>query len=299
MLKQYSLAGRCALHGLASSQRILGRLTGALLVWALVMILFPACATNASGQTIPTSLRYSGTSFIRSHGQQTLTAVLTDSTRNVPVPYRAINFVLNGITVTATTDDKGVATANFNFEREVPARDLRLRVTYAGDDDYEGSTGTWVVPVIPDNAFVIWGGNSDGLQLGQDVNFWGHSWADQVTDGQFGANPSFKGFAEEIEAAKFSSCQPIATLADLTPGCWQTKPGNSFPPAAPLPTTIEVIVSTAIVKSGPTIFGNIACTATLLVDASPAYGPDPGHPGFGTIQALNNCPSPPAPPVNQ
>jgi hypothetical protein len=288
MSKHYFLAVRRGLHGLSGAKSILGCFTGTLLVGALVMTVLPVHAVKASGQGAPTSLRYSGTSYIRSHGRQTVTAVLTDPTQNVPVPARTVSFALNGIITTATTDDNGVATANFNFEPELPAGALPLQVNYAGDNTYEGSDDTWIVNIFPSVPFVIWGGNSEKLKVGQDVNFWGHSWADQVTGGQFGANPSFKGFADEVAVTPFAQCQTTATIATLTPGCWQTKPGNSFPPAT-LPATIEVIVSTAIVKSGPNIFGNIACTAILDVDASPAYGPNPGHPGFGKIRELDNC----------
>jgi RHS repeat-associated protein len=45
-------------------------------------------------------------------------------------------------------------------------------------------------------------------------------------------------------------------------------------------------VSTSIAKSGSTIYGNTAATVVLQVDTASAYGPDPGHPGYGTVIAV-------------
>jgi RHS repeat-associated protein len=67
--------------------------------------------------------------------------------------------------------------------------------------------------------------------------------------------------------------------------CWTSKPGNSSPPAS-IERYISVIVSTSIVKNGGSIDGNIAAVVVVRVDASPAYGNDPGKPGYGTIVAV-------------
>jgi RHS repeat-associated protein len=45
-------------------------------------------------------------------------------------------------------------------------------------------------------------------------------------------------------------------------------------------------VSTSIAKQGSTIYGNVAATVVVQVDPTSPYGPDPGHPGFGTIAAV-------------
>ncbi|MGC4114780.1 MAG: hypothetical protein QM765_09255 [Myxococcales bacterium] len=39
---------------------------------------------------------------------------------------------------------------------------------------------------LPTN-FVVWGGNSTSLKVGDRVNFWGHSWKEQVLGGDYDA----------------------------------------------------------------------------------------------------------------
>jgi hypothetical protein len=250
---------------------------------ALILASVPAHA-----QSLPTALGYTGASFIRSAGNQQVSATLTDSDGN-PLSGRNVSFALNGFTSFGTTDQNGIAMANFDFDPEQPTGAAQLQVSFAGDSGFQASIAAAGVEVFQSQNFVIWGGNSVPLQIGSYVNFWGHSWADQVIGGQFGANPSFKGFANNVVIAPLQTCQSSATTSTLTTGCWQTKPGNSFPPAV-LPNTIEVIVSTTIVKSGSNIFGNISQCAIVQVDQSVGYAPDPGHPGFGTIVSFEpNC----------
>jgi RHS repeat-associated protein/uncharacterized repeat protein (TIGR01451 family) len=249
---------------------------------------FQASQLNSTVTVQPaaTLLRYTGSSLFTSLGQQAVSAVLTDAPGRTAVANRTVNFVFNGTTVSATTDARGAAIAAFNFQTAQTTGLAQLQINFAGDADYLPATRAATVEVFQATGFVIWGGNSGGLKVGQQVNFWGAQWADQVTGGQFAANPSFKGFADTVETAGIQQCQPTATTSTLNASCWTTKPGNSSPPAT-LANTIQVIVATAIDKSGSSIFGNISCSALVKVSASPTYGPDPGHPGFGTITAVN------------
>ena len=208
-----------------------------------------------------TEIVYTGATLLSTGGTQQLTAKLSDLHHGAPLANK---------TLSLTT---GTA---------------QIQVSFAGDANYKPSFTSAPADIAQATSFVIWGGNTGGLQLGQDVNFWGAQWASQVTGGDFNAfnaNPSFKGFAQNVSA--FALCEPLAATGQqsLNDQCWSSKPGNSNPPAT-VPTFIEVIVSTAITKSGSEIFGNIASTAILKVDSSPAYGPDPGHPGFGKIVAV-------------
>ncbi|MGC4116149.1 MAG: PKD domain-containing protein [Myxococcales bacterium] len=129
--------------------------------------------------------------------------------------------------------------------------------------------------------FVVWGGNPTGLKVGDRVNFWGHSWKNQVQGGDYAAQADFKGFADSLAA--FSCCQPTATSATLTQSCWTTKPGQSFPPTT-LPGRIGVLVATSIAKSKSALYGNVAGIA--VVDVEPGYGSTPGKPGWGTVVAF-------------
>jgi uncharacterized repeat protein (TIGR01451 family) len=133
---------------------------------------------------------------------------------------------------------------------------------------------------------VVWGGNPGGLRLGQDVNFWGHSWANQVTGGDYTSNVAFKGFADPVN--QIHVCEVSAgSGGPLDDQCWSSKPGQSFPPPLTLPAYIEVIISTAISgDSTGEIFGNIAAAAVCQVDPNPPYGPDPGKPGFCKLVAV-------------
>jgi RHS repeat-associated protein len=242
--------------------------------------------TSVTVQPQATLLRYTGLSLIASSGQQTVSAVLTDFRGATPVAGRTVNFTLNGVTANGTTDASGTATATLNFSTAQSAGAAQLQIAFAGDADYKASSRTTAVEVFQATSFVIWGGNSGGLKVGQQVNFWGAQWASQVTGGQWGGNPSFKGFADTLGTAGTAQCEANATVSTLDGACWQAKPGNSGPPAT-LNNMISVLVATAIVKSGSSIFGNIACTAMLRVNSVPAYGPDPGHPGFGVITAVS------------
>jgi RHS repeat-associated protein len=238
-------------------------------------------------QPTPTLLRYVSSNLITSLGSQSVTAILTDATGNTKIANRIVSFALNGVSASATTDSNGQATATLNFQTAQPTGAGQLQISFAGDADYQASTRTVAVQIFQNATFVIWGGNSGGLKIGQTVNFWGAQWESQATSGQFSAfNPSFKGFANSVVSPVLRPCQSNATPSTLTDACWSTKPGNSFPPST-IPSLIEVIVSTAIVQSGSEIFGNVACTALVQVNPSPAYGPSPGQPGFGVITAVN------------
>lgn len=116
-------------------------------------------------------------------------------------------------------------------------------------------------------SFVIGDGNAT---VGHSVTFWGAQWWQENTLSEAFAPPSFKGWANTPEGA---------------PACgtpWTTDPGNSSqPPEAPLPEVIEVIVSSAISKSGPTISGNTK--KVVRVRTEPGYAANPGHAGTGTV----------------
>jgi uncharacterized repeat protein (TIGR01451 family) len=242
--------------------------------------------TTVSILRAATLLRYTGNALIGSIGPQTVSALLTDSLGHTAVANRPVTFTLNGLTATGITDANGLATATLNFAASQPSGAAQLQIAFAGDASYLPSTRTAAVQIYQTMPFVVWGGNTGGLKIGQRVNFWGSQWESQVINAQnYASNSSFKGWADSINIIQ--QCQASATPATLTPTCWQVKPGQSFPPDMILPSYIEVIVSTVINKSGDTVFGNIACGAVVQVDHTPPYGAVPGQPGFGTISSVN------------
>lgn len=232
-----------------------------------------------------TLLRYTGNSLLGSTGAQTVTALLTDALGVTPIANRAVTIAVGPTQATAVTDASGNASAAITFPVNQPVGPAQLSISFAGDADYKASSRVVPVEIYLTTSFVIWGGNSGGLKVGTDVNFWGAQWSKQVTSGNFSGDNSFKGFAGTVNPIQ--QCQVNATSSTLAQGCWPASPGNSSLPPNSLPGFIEVIVSTAIAKQSSATFGNIACGVILKVDASPAYGSDPSQPGFGVITAVN------------
>jgi RHS repeat-associated protein len=250
---------------------------------------YQAAQLGAAVAVLPaaTLLRYTGSNLVTAMGTQQVSAVLTNSLGTTPVTGRTVTFTLNGTSASAVTGSDGSATATLNFATALPTGAGQLQINFAGDASYRPSSRTAPVQIYQPMPFVVWGGNTGGLRIGQRVNFWGSQWESQVINGQyFASNPSFKGWSGAL-TGPIQQCQVNVTPANLTSACWDVKPGQSFPPDQVLPSLIEVIVSTVIDKSGSDVFGNIACGAVLQVDHTPPYGAVPGQPGFGTIVAVS------------
>jgi CSLREA domain-containing protein len=123
------------------------------------------------------------------------------------------------------------------------------------------------VPTLVSGAFLI--GDLDAA-VGEHVTFWGAQWSKQNSLSGGSAPPSFKGFASHTPG------EP--------PKCgdtWTTEPGNSSNPPSSVPSSMAVIVSSSIEKSGSTIAGNTRKVVIVRTDSG--YAPDPGHPGTGTV----------------
>jgi hypothetical protein len=132
---------------------------------------------------------------------------------------------------------------------------------------------TFAAPASAEGSFVI--GDESAVIL-SPVTFWGAQWSKGNSLSGGSAPAAFKGFADTLSAPP-------------TCGSWSARPGNSSgPPLGPLPSRIDVIVSSEITKSGPTISGNTVKLA--VVETEPGYGPDPGHAGTGTVVEVLPCP---------
>jgi hypothetical protein len=129
------------------------------------------------------------------------------------------------------------------------------------------ASATAVASSASAGSFVIGDGNAS---IGTSVTFWGAQWwtANALSGGL--APASFKGFANTPETS---------------PACgtdWSTRPGNSSgPPAGPLPELVDVIVTSHVTKSGPTISGDTQKVVVVKTDSG--YADDPGHAGTGTV----------------
>jgi len=191
------------------------------------------------------------------------------------------------VTASAATDANGNAVATLTLSASQPTGQAVIRIAFAGDTYEQPASTTAPVLIYQPISFVVWGGNTPGLQVGQRVNFWGSQWEQQITGGDYQARSSFKGYGT-VPSSLIGLCEPTATTTGtprLDPSCWTSKPGNSGPPAT-VADFIQVIGATSANKSGSTIYGNIAATVVVQVDRTSPYAPDPGHPGFGTIVAV-------------
>jgi RHS repeat-associated protein len=235
---------------------------------------------------VATSVRYVGGTVLSAGVSESVSAVLTEALSGSPVPAAELIFEVGSVRTSATTDANGVATASVQLPNNETFERAPLRVTFAGDDCRGPASAAADVTAYLRTAFVIWGGNSERLRIGQRVNFWGHSWAKQVSQGDYKAHNDFKGYADTVR--QFQLCQVNArttSTPQLNDSCWSTKPGQSFPPAT-LPQHIGVIVTTSADKKGAPDFGNIAALVVLKVAPEPRYGAVPGKSGFGTIVAV-------------
>jgi RHS repeat-associated protein len=228
-----------------------------------------------------TILTLSDVSAVASGGAQPVSARLVDDDGQ-PLAGLTVTFRLGGATAEATTGADGTATASLAVP-VLATGTARLEAAFSGDAWYRPSSAATTVLVAQPTSFVIWGGNTPGLRLGDRVQFWGAQWSRQVQSGDYAAQADFKGWSTAPLPPRL--CQPTAHTTGtprLDASCWISKPGNSNPPAK-LGSYVQMIVATSIAKNGSTIYGNIAATVVLQVDTSSAYGPDPGHPGYGTV----------------
>jgi hypothetical protein len=89
-----------------------------------------------------------------------------------PLAGRIVNFRLGTATAEATTGVDGTATASLSVPA-LAAGTARLEAAFAGDVWYRPSSAAVTVLVAQPTSFVIWGGNTPGLRLGDRVQFWG------------------------------------------------------------------------------------------------------------------------------
>lgn len=237
-------------------------------------------------ERLTTFIQYTGKTTLAAGNSESLSAALLDATNQKPIPNAVLRFEVGSTQVSATTDANGVATANITLPPTQTFEASPLKIIFAGDECRTAASVAIDVTAYLQTSFVIWGGNNERLRIAQRVNFWGHSWAKQVTAGDYKAHGDFKGYADTVNRSQLCQVNVRTTGAPpLNDSCWSTKPGQSSPPET-IPAYIGVIVSTSIDKGGPRDFGNIAAMAVVKVDAQPPYGANPGKPGFGTIVAV-------------
>ena len=234
---------------------------------------------------LPTVITFTGRTAIANGLAQPVSAKLTDAKTGQPLSGKTVIFTSGTLSATAVTDATGTAAATLTLTAATGL--TNLKAAFAGDTAHLPSSTTVRLLVYQPSSFVIWGGNTPSLLLGQRVNFWSSQWEQQVAAGDYQAHGSFKGYGT-AGGSPIIICEPTARTTgtpQLDQSCWTSKPGNSNPPAT-LGDFIQVIVTTSVNKSGSTIYGNITSTVVVQVDRTAPYAPDPGHPGYGTIVAV-------------
>lgn len=220
-----------------------------------------------------TTTTYTGPTVIANGVPTTLSGVLRED-GTTPISGRTLTMTLgSGPTqqscVTGPTNASGFASCNLVPNQ--PQGPGMVSAAFLGDSFYLPSSdtkSTIVFAFLDAGSFVIGDGNATS---GNHVTYWGANWARMNTLSGGDAPNAFKGFASD-------TAEPPACGVD-----WSARPGNSGQPPDDVPAYMGVIVSSQITKHGLTISGNTV--HLVVVKTDPGYGPNPGHPGTGTIVA--------------
>jgi hypothetical protein len=174
-------------------------------------------------------------------GNTTVTASLTDAATGAPIEGETV--VLTGdLSIRLAQTDP--ATAQYSFRSGLHV----VGAIYFGSANlYPAADAQLLVSYEPTN-FVIWGGNTGGLRVGDDYTFYGSQWSKQVKQGTNGAGSSFKGYAASVNAAGTQ---------------WTSTNGTKAPSS--VGDVISVLVTTHTAKSGNNLSGNVTTRALLAV----------------------------------
>ena len=219
-----------------------------------------------------TTLTYTGPTLIANGSSVQLSAVLKED-GVTPIAGRMVTFTLGSgpgaQSCSGLTNAAGVAMCDISAVTQ-PLGPGTVGAEFAGDAFYlpaSDSASTLVFAFLPSGSFVVGDQSASGT-----VTFWSSDWSTRNTLSGGAAPASFKGYA--------------ATLSVKPPVCgstWTSRAGNSANPPASVPAYMAVLVSSAIVKSGPQISGD--APSIVIVKTGPGYAPNPGHPGVGTVEA--------------
>ncbi|HEY6963371.1 MAG TPA: hypothetical protein VI408_15915 [Gaiellaceae bacterium] len=221
-----------------------------------------------------TTLTYTGpTVILQGASGVTLSARLLEDGTTAPVPSgQLVQLSIGGQSCIGTTDATGSASCSVVFTG--PLGPEPLAATFAGDPYYLPSSDTGKTAIVfafpSSGAFVI----GDGA--GTAVTWWSSTWSALNTLSGGIAPASFKGFAGTVTL-------PTKSPADVCGTTFTTRPGNSPPPAAGIPSYMGVLVASAVTKPGATIDGTWGSIVVVRTDGG--YATDPGHPGTGTVVA--------------
>ena len=252
-------AANCAVPGSVTNESTQWTAIGQAPCHGSLFTLDPATQTQAVGSTATVIA-----TFTNDCGPSNPTQPLS----NVYVDFTVLTGPNAGSHGTGVTDANGQASYSYTSAA-------------AGTDTVSASITNPAGTITSNSVTVIWiafaPGGGGGFVIGDlenhpgaTVYWWGAQWwkNDPLSTGS--APASFKGY---------ENSSPMLKCGDT----WTTRPGNSSKPPKAVPADIDmaVIVSSAIRQRGSTISGNVV--AIVIVHTNAGYGPNPGHPGTGTI----------------
>jgi PKD repeat protein len=226
-----------------------------------------------------TTLTYTGPTVILANASSlTASATLLEDGAVPPSPSgQTVTFTLGAQSCSGTTDASGNVSCTIS---PVSSQLGNQTITsdFAGDAYYLPSSDSdqVVVFAFPSRGAFTLGDNTVAGAGSNTVTWWGHSWSSLNSLSGGHAPSSFKGFASGVTLPQMSPPELCGTT-------FTAQPGNSGHPPDTVPEYMGVLVTSSVTQSGSTLNGTWG--GIVVVHTDPGYGPNPGHPGTGTIVA--------------
>jgi PKD repeat protein len=269
--------------GAASCSLVLNQIPGSYTVTASFVgdsVYAPSSDTQPFSITREeTTLMYTGPTVIVANASSlTVSATLLEDGSVPPSPSgQTITFTLGAQSCSGTTDASGNASCIISPVSSQLGNQTITSV-FAGDAYYVGSSDSdqIVVFAFPSRGAFTLGDLTVAGAGSNTVTWWSHSWAslNSLAGGQ--APSSFKGFASDVALPQMSPPELCGTT-------FTARPGNSGHPPETVPEYMGVLVTGSVTQSGSTLNGTWG--GIVVVHTNPGYGPNPGHPGTGTVVA--------------
>jgi PKD repeat protein len=226
-----------------------------------------------------TTLTYTGPTVILANASSlTASATLLEDGAVPPNPSgQTVTFTLGAQSCSGTTDSSGNVSCTISPVSSQLGNQTITSV-FTGDAYYLPSSDSdqVVVFAFPSRGAFTLGDNTVAGAGGNTVTWWSHSWSslNSLSGGQ--APSSFKGFASSVTLPQMSPPELCGTT-------FAAQPGNSGHPPDTVPEYMGVLVTSSVTQAGSTLNGT--WSGIVVVHTDPGYGPNPGHPGTGTIVA--------------
>jgi hypothetical protein len=223
-----------------------------------------------------TGLTYTGATSGVNGQPMTLSGVLStdDPATSTGLAGKSVSFTLGSggslQTCSGTTNASGAASCTISSVNQTPGS-VGVSDAFAGDTNYSSASASSSATIFAPTAlgaFVVGDRSAGAPTNGKTVEFWGSQWSTVNSLSGGSAPTAMKGYANS----------PTGIACG---GHWTTTTGSSSLPPATLPSTIEVIDSSKVTKSGSVLSGNIV--HIVLVQVKPGYSNASGHTGTGTI----------------